>query len=330
LNKEIALMINRRAFALSVGFLSVSKSSSAQGSYPQRPITLVVPFSAGSVVDAQARVIAGVLSGLLGQAIVIDNRVGVSGSLGAEYVARAVPDGYTLLVGTQGTQGTNSAFYKTIRYDPVKDFVAIHGLSGNANVLVANPGRKFTSVAQVVEFGKKYPGVLNFASGGKGTSSHLCLELLQARTGARFTHVPYKASTAALVDLIAGTVDLMFDFVQTSAPHIRSGKVNPLAVTSASRNAVLPGVPTMAEAGYAGVEALSWGGLFAPANTPPAIVKRLSDEIEQVMKAPQVKSALDSAASFAIGMPHEAFQAYVAKEATKWGEVIRKAGISPE
>lgn len=323
-------MINRRIFALSIGALPLSRPSFAQGVYPQRPINLVVPFSAGSVVDAQARVIARVLSERLGQPIVIDNRVGVSGSIGAEYVARATPDGYTLLIGTQGTQGTNSALYTTIRYDPIKDFVAIHGLTGNANVLVANPGRKFNTVAELVEFGKKQPGKLNFGSGGNGTSGHLCLELLQSRTGARFTHVPYKASSAALVDLMAGNLDVMFDFVQTSAPHIRSGKISALAVTSAGRIPVLPNVPTMAEAGFAGVEALSWGGLFAPANTPAAIVKRLSDEVTQVMSSPVVKAALDSAASFTIGMPHEAFQAYVASEAGKWTEVIRKSGASLE
>ncbi|KQU89717.1 ABC transporter substrate-binding protein [Variovorax sp. Root318D1] len=323
-------MINRRIFMLSIGALPLSRPSFAQGVYPLRPITLVVPFSAGSVVDAQARVIARVLSERLGQPIVIDNRVGVSGSIGAEYVARAAPDGYTLLIGTQGTQGTNSALYKTIRYDPIKDFVAIHGLTGNANVLVANPGRNFNTVAELVEFGKKQPGKLNFGSGGNGTSGHLCLELLQTRTGARFTHVPYKASSAALVDLMAGNLDVMFDFVQTSAPHIRSGKISALAVTSASRIPVLPNVPTMAEAGFAGVEALSWGGLFAPANTPAAIVKRLSDEVTQVMSSPVVKAALDSAASFTIGMPHEAFQAYVASEAGKWTEVIRKSGASLE
>jgi tripartite-type tricarboxylate transporter receptor subunit TctC len=323
-------MINRRIFALSIGALPLSRPSLAQGVYPQRPITLVVPFSAGSVVDAQARVIARVLSDRLGQPIVIDNRVGVSGSIGAEYVARAAPDGYTLLIGTQGTQGTNSALYKTIRYDPVKDFVAIHGLTGNANVLVANPGRNFNTVAELVEFGKKQPGKLNFGSGGNGTSGHLCLELLQTRTGARFTHVPYKASSAALVDLMAGNVDVMFDFIQTSAPHIRNGKLSALAVTSASRLPVLPNVPTMAEAGFSGVEALSWGGLFAPANTPAAIVKRLSDEVTQVMSSPVVKASLDSAASFTIGMPHEAFQSFVASEAGKWTEVIRKSGASLE
>jgi tripartite-type tricarboxylate transporter receptor subunit TctC len=152
------------------------------------------------------------------------------------------------------------------------------------------------------------------------------MELLQSTTGARFTHIPYKASSAALVDLISGNIEAMFDFVVTSAPHIRSGKIAPLAVTSTKRLAALPDVPTMAEAGFGAVEALSWGGLFAPARTPPAIVKRLSDEASEVMKSAEVKASLETAASFALDMPHEAFQPYVAREAGKWTEVVRRSG----
>ena len=323
-------MINRRIFALSIGALPLSRPSFAQGVYPQRPINLVVPFSAGSVVDAQARVIARVLSERLGQPIVIDNRVGVSGSIGAEYVARATPDGYTLLIGTQGTQGTNSALYKTIRYDPVKDFVAIHGLSGNPNVLVVNPRLGIGSVAELVELAKKNPGKLNFGSGGNGTGGHLCLELLQTRTGARFTHVPYKATSAALVDLVSGNVDAMFDFLQTAAPHIRSGKLRALAVTRGQRMPMLPEVPTMAEAGYPGVESLTWGGFFAPAKTPEHIVKRLSVETSEALRSQEVKNTLESAGGFIIDMPHAEFQAYVAREAVKWTEVLRTAGVTLE
>ena len=279
-------MMNRRHFSASMGALALSPSVFAQSAYPQRPITLVVPFSAGSVVDVQARLIARALSDNLGQPIVIDNRVGVSGSIGAEFVARAAPDGYTILLGTQGTQGTNTVLFKNIRYDPVKDFVAIHGLTGNANVMVCNPNTKFKTVADVIEFGKQQPGKLNFGSGGNGTSAHLCLELLQTQTGARFNHIPYKATTAALVDLIAGNVDVLFDYVQTSRAHIRDGKINALAVTSTSRLAALPNVPTMAEAGIPSVVAMNWGGIFAPANTPAPIVNRLSDGVGQALNSP--------------------------------------------
>ncbi|MDR6522389.1 tripartite-type tricarboxylate transporter receptor subunit TctC [Variovorax paradoxus] len=322
--------LNRRRFALATGLLPFAPVLRAQETYPARPITLVVPFSAGSVVDQQARVIARVLATRLGQPIVIDNKVGVSGSIGAEFVSRAAPDGYTLLLGTQGTQGTNIALYKTIRYDPVKDFVAIHGLSGNANVLVVNPKLGIGSVAELVTLAKRSPGKLNFGSGGNGTSGHLCLELLQTRTGTRFTHVPYKASSAALVDLVSGNVDAMFDFVQTSAPHIRSGKLRALAVTRGQRMPMLPEVPTMAEAGFAGIEALSWGGLFAPAKTPDGIVKRLSTEASETLRSQEVRSTLDSAGSFVIDMPHAEFQGYVSREAVKWTEVLRAAGVTLE
>lgn len=321
-------MINRRSFSASLGALALSPPTFAQGSYPQRPITLVVPFSAGSVADVQSRLIARVLSENLGQPIVIENRVGVSGSIGSEYVARAAPDGYTLLVGTQGTHGTNSVLFKNIRYDPVKDFVAIHGLTGNANVLVSNPNRKFSSVADVIEFGKQQPGKLNFGSGGNGTSAHLCLELLQTQTGARFNHIPYKSTSAALVDLIAGNLDVLFDYVQTSRAHIRDGKINALAVTSTTRLAALPNVPTMLEAGIPSVVAMNWGGVFAPANTPAAVVKRLSDEVGRALNSPEVTASLDAVSSVKIGMPHQEFQPFVAAEAAKWAEVIRKAGAS--
>ncbi|WPH12768.1 Bug family tripartite tricarboxylate transporter substrate binding protein [Variovorax paradoxus] len=326
----MTLNLNRRQFTVATALLPLAPVLRAQENYPTRPITLVVPFSAGSVVDLQARVIARVLAARLGQPIVVDNKVGVSGSIGAEFVSRAAPDGYTLLLGTQGTQGTNSALYKTIRYDPVKDFVAVHGLSGNPHVLVVNPKLGIGSVAELVELAKKNPGKMNFGSGGNGTGGHLCLELLQTRTGARFTHVPYKATSAALVDLVSGNVDAMFDFLQTAAPHIRSGKLRALAVTRGQRMPMLPEVPTMAEAGFPGVESLSWGGFFAPAKTPEHIVKRLSSETSETLRSQEIKGTLESAGGFVIDMPHPEFQAYVAREAVKWTDVLRTAGVTLE
>jgi tripartite-type tricarboxylate transporter receptor subunit TctC len=323
--------MDRRTFTCMAGLLALGRSAyAADDAWPRRPVTLVVPFSPGSIVDLQGRVIARGLAARLGQPVVVENRPGVAGSLGAEAVARAPADGYTLLLGTQGTHGTNLAMYKAVRYDPVKDFVAVHGLSGNANVLVVNPGLKVATAADLVELAKRQPGKLNFGSGGAGTAGHLCLELLQARTGARFTHIPYKASSAALVDLVSGNLDAMFDFLMTSLPHIRSGKLKPLAVTSPARMPGLPQVPTTAEAGLPGVDALSWGGLFAPAGTPAAIVQRLSDEAAQVMRSAEVQSTLESAASFTLNMPHAQFQDYVAREASKWTALLRDAGIRPE
>jgi tripartite-type tricarboxylate transporter receptor subunit TctC len=323
--------MDRRTFTRTAGLLALGRSAwAADDTWPRRPITLVVPFSPGSIVDLQARVIARGLATRLGQPMVVENRPGVAGSLGTETVARAAADGYTLLLGTQGTHGTNLAMYKAVRYDPVKDFIAVHGLSGNANVLVVNPGVKVASAADLVELAKRQPGKLNFGSGGAGTAGHLCLELLQARTGARFTHIPYKSGSAALVDLVSGNLDAMFDFLMTSLPHVRSGKLKPLAVTSPARMAGLPQVPTTAEAGLPGVDALSWGGLFAPAGTPAAIVQRLSDEASQVMKSAEVQATLESAASFTLNMPHAQFKDYVAREASKWTALLRDAGIRPE
>lgn len=325
-----AAELDRRAFAIGAAASLLASRVRAADAYPQRVITLVVPFAAGSVVDVQARVLARGLGQRLGQTVIVDNKVGVAGSLGSDFVARALPDGYTLLIGTQGTHGTNSALYRNIRYDPVKDFVAIRGLLGNANVLVCNPERPFATVAALVERGKAQPGKLTFGSGGNGTSSHLCLELLQTTTGARFTHVPYRATSAAMLDLFAGNIDAMFDFAATSASHIRSGKLRALAVTSARRLPALPDVPTMIEAGFPAVEAQSWGGLFAPANTPPAIVKRLSDEMGAVMKSAEVQAALDAASSYTLDLPHDEFSDFVARESTKWTDVIRKSGAKIE
>lgn len=322
--------MSRRHLLVAAGVALCSTCAHAEDTYPQRPVTLVVPFGAGSVVDAQARVLARGLAQRLGQPIVVDNKPGVAGSLGSEAVARAAPDGYTLLIGTQGTHGTNSALYKTVRYHPVKDFVAVHGLLSNTPVLVCTPQRRLTGVAALVEQARQQPGKMSFGSGGAGTSGHLLLELMQSSTGARFTHIPYKSSSAAQVDLIAGRIDCMFDFVATSGPHIRSGSLQALAVTSSKLLPTLPEVPTMTEAGFPAIAALSWGGLFAPAGTPAPIVKRLSDEMGVVMKSDEIKASLQSVSAVPMDMPHGVFSEFVAREASKWGEIIRNSGITLE
>jgi tripartite-type tricarboxylate transporter receptor subunit TctC len=224
----------------------------------------------------------------------------------------------------------NSALYKTVRYDPVRDFVAVHGLLSNTPVLICSPQRRLTSVAALVEQARQEPGQMTFASGGAGTAGHLLLELMQSTTGARFTHVPYKSGTAAQVDLIAGRIDCMFDYVASSGAQLRSGTLRALAVTGRRRLPTLPDVPTMGEAGFTAIESVSWGGLFVPAGTPAPIVKRLSDELDAVMKSDEVKALLESTSSTPLDLSHEAFREFVAREATKWGELIRKTGITLE
>ena len=322
--------MSRRRSLLAVAALLCSAWAHAEPAYPQRPITLVVPFGAGSVVDVQARALARGLAQRLGQAIVVDNKPGVAGSLGSEAVARAAPDGHTLLIGTQGSHGTNMALYKTVRYDPVKDFVAVHGLLSNTPVLLCSPQRRWASVAALVEQARQQPGRITFGSGGAGTAGHLLIELMQLSTGVRVTQVPYKSGTAAQVDLIAGRIDCLFDYVASSGAHIRSGALQALAVTGRTRLPSLPEVPTTAQAGFAAIEATSWGGLFAPAGTPAPIVRRLSDEMDAVMKSDDVKGLLESTSSVPLDLRHEAFGEFVAREAARWGELIRKSGITFE
>jgi tripartite-type tricarboxylate transporter receptor subunit TctC len=322
--------MSRRRSLLAVAALLCSAWAHAEPAYPQRPITLVVPFGAGSVVDVQARALARGLAQRLGQAIVVDNKPGVAGSLGSEAVARAAPDGHTLLIGTQGSHGTNMALYKTVRYDPVKDFVAVHGLLSNTPVLLCSPQRRWASVAALVEQARQQPGRITFGSGGAGTAGHLLIELMQLSTGVRVTQVPYKSGTAAQVDLIAGRIDCLFDYVASSGAHIRSGALQALAVTGRTRLPSLPEVPTTAQAGFAAIEATSWGGLFAPAGTPAPIVRRLSDEMDAVMKSDDVKGLLESTSSVPLDLRHEAFGEFVAREAARWGELIRKSGITLE
>lgn len=322
--------MSRRRSLLAVAALLCSACAHAEPAYPQRPITLVVPFGAGSVVDVQARALARGLAQRLGQSIVVDNKPGVAGSLGSEAVARAAPDGHTLLIGTQGSHGTNMALYKTVRYDPVKDFVAVHGLLSNTPVLLCSPQRRWASVAALVEQTRQQPGRITFGSGGAGTAGHLLIELMQLSTGVRVTQVPYKSGTAAQVDLIAGRIDCMFDYVASSGAHIRSGALQALAVTGRTRLPSLPEVPTTAQAGFPAIEATSWGGLFAPAGTPAPIVRRLSDEMDAVMKSDEVKSLLESTSSMPLDLRREAFGEFVAREAARWGELIRKSGITFE
>jgi len=294
--------------------------------YPSRPIRLVVPFPAGGTTDILARSVAQKLTEAWGQPVVVDNRPGAAGNIGAELVAKAPPDGYTLLMGTVGTHAINASLYAKMPYDHVKDFVPVILVAGVPNVLVVNPAVPAHSVSELIAYGKANPGKLNFASSGSGTSIHLSGELFKVSTGVQMTHIPYKGSAPALQDLIGGQVQLMFDNLPSALPQIKGGKLRALAVTSTTRAAVLPDVPTVAESGLPGFEASSWFGILAPAGTPPAIVTKINGEVAKWVASAEAKEKLLSQGANAAGGTPEDFARHIQAETAKWAKVVKESG----
>ena len=298
----------------------------AQATYPSKPIRLVVPFPAGGTTDILARAVAQRLTETLGQPVVVDNRAGAGGNIGADLVAKAAPDGYTLLMGTVGTHAINASLYAKMPYDHVRDFAPIILVAGVPNVLVVNPALPVNSVQELIAYGKANPGKLNFASSGNGTSIHLSAELFKTMTGVQMAHVPYKGSAPALVDLAGGQVQLMFDNLPSSLALIKGGKLKALAVTSAQRSAVLPDVPTVAESGLPGFEASSWFGLLAPAGTPKDIIAKLSGEVAKWLATPEAKEKLAAQGAIPAGLSPDDFMRHIASETVKWQKVVRDSG----
>jgi tripartite-type tricarboxylate transporter receptor subunit TctC len=299
----------------------------AQG-YPTRPVSLVVPYPPGGSADILARLVGQKLGERLGQPVVVENKAGAGTAIGAKAVAQAAPDGYTLLLGTVSSQAINPAMHK-VGYDPLKDFVPVAPLAAIPFVFIANPAVPVRSVADVIAMAKAQPGKLSYASAGPGTSNHLAGELLAGRAGIQLLHVPYKGSAPALTDVVGGQVPLMFDLITTTLPMLQSGKVKALAVTSRTRSALLPDVPTVAEAGVPDYEVSAWFGVFAPAGTPPAAVTRLNAELTSIVQSPEMQKRLrDMGAEPETGTP-ESYARYVRDEAQKWSAVVRQAGLAP-
>ncbi len=296
------------------------------GRYPTKPIRLVVPFPPGGATDILARNVAQKLTEAWGQQVIVDNRPGAGGNIGSELVAKSAPDGYTLVMGTVGTHAINASLYAKMPYDHVKDFVPVILVAGVPNVLVVNPSVPVNSVAELIAYAKANPGKLNFASSGNGTSIHLSGELFKVMAGVQITHIPYKGSAPALQDLLGGQVQLMFDNLPPSLPLIKAGKLRALAVTSATRAAALPDVPTMAEAGLPGFEASSWFGVLAPAGTPPAIVAKLNAEIGKWLASPDAKEKLLAQGANAAGGTPEDFAKHIQAETAKWAKVVKESG----
>jgi len=321
-----------RLVALGLMLAAGSSLGWAQGAaWPSKPVRIVVPFAPGGTTDILARALAPELGKAFGQTFVIDNKAGAGGNLGADLVAKAAPDGYTLLMGTVGTQSINPALFPKMPYDAVKDFAPITLVAGVPNVLVMNPAKaaaaKITDVRSLIAHARANPGRLNMASSGNGTSIHLSGELFKSMTGTYMVHIPYRGSGPALLDLIGGQMDLMFDNLPSALPHIRSGKLVALAVTSGQRSAALPEVPTVAEAGpVKGFEASSWFGLLAPAGTSPEIVNRIQQETAKALASPELKERLLAQGALPGGMAPAEFSRFIAAEAKKWTGVVKASG----
>jgi len=295
-------------------------------SYPSRPIRYIVPQAPGGSSDTLARVLTQRVAQGLGQQIVIDNRPGATGVIGGELAARANPDGYTLLqVAT--SHATNPAMQARLPYDTLRDFAPISLLSQQPNVFLVHPSVPVRNVKELIAYAKSKPGQLNYASSGTGGSQHLAGELLKSMAGIDITHVPYKGSPPALVDVIAGRVPLMSSTMPPALPQIKSGKVRAIAVTSAKRSPALPDVPTVAESGLSGYEAIAWQGLVAPAGTPKPVISRLNAEFVNALKQPEIVAKLNEQGFETVASTPEWFAQYTRTEIAKWSKVIKGAGI---
>jgi tripartite-type tricarboxylate transporter receptor subunit TctC len=322
-----------RLFAALAGLAIVSTASHvlAQTAWPTKPVKIVVPFAPGGTTDILARAVAPELSKAFGQSFVVDNRGGAGGNLGAELVAKAASDGYTLLMGTVGTHGINKSLYARLPYDPQKDFVPITLVAGVPNVMVMNTEKAkamgINNVMDFIQYAKVHPGQLNMASSGNGTSIHLAGELFKSKTGIFMTHIPYTGSGPALMGLVSATVDVMFDNLPSAMALIKAGKLKAFAVTSSQRSAALPDVPTVEEAGkLKGFEATSWFGLLAPAGTPPDVVLRIQQETAKALNLPAIKEKLLAQGAIPSGNTPQEFAALIDAEIKKWAPVVKASG----
>jgi tripartite-type tricarboxylate transporter receptor subunit TctC len=317
--------VKRIARLLAVVVLGLSTSAFAQ-TWPAKPIKWIVPFAPGGTTDILARTIGEKLTVALGQPVIIENKPGAGGGVGADFTAKAPPDGYTIMGGTISTHAINASLYKSLPYDPVKDFVPITLIARVPNMLVINPDIPAKNVAELITLLKANPGKYSFASSGNGTSQHLSGELFKSIAGVDMQHIPYKGSPPALQDVVGGQVAMTFDNITTAWPLAKGGKLRALAVTTAKRSAVAPDVPTLSESGLAGYEVGSWQGVFAPAGTPPAIVKRLNAEIVKIINMPDVTEKLIGLGAEPVGNTSEEFAALVKTEVVKWAEVVKQSG----
>ena len=297
--------------------------------YPVKPIRMIVAVPPGGPADTLARLVGPRLGEALGQTVVIDNRPGANGNIAYEMAARAVPDGYTFVLVAAGV-AINPSLYREVKYDPLKDFAPITQGIAVPNILVVHPTVAATSVKELIALAKARPGQVTFASAGNGTSGHLALEQFRLMAGIQVIHVPYKGGGPALAEVLAGQVQALFSIALAATPQVNAGKVRALAITSARRSALAPGLPTVAEVGFPGFEVVGWFGWLAPARTPPEIVNRLNGVIVRILGEPQTKERLLALGADPVGNTAPAFAAFIRSEHDKWARVIRQAGIRAE
>lgn len=300
----------------------------ADDTYPSKPIKLVIPYAVGGSTDQTGRLVAKSLSERLGQAVIVENRAGAGGTLGQDFVAKAPADGYTLLFSAAGPLTVTPHTYQNLAYDPVNAFEPIALVATQPLLLVLKPDLKVNNVRDLIALAKSKPGKLSYGSFGNGSAAHLAGEYFKALTGVDMVHVPYRGSGPALVDLVAGQIDLMFDVFSTSAPLVKGGKLRAIAITSVQRSPQFPQVPTMQQAGVAGFEAGTWFGLLAPAHTPQPVIDRLSREVNAAIQEQALQKTLASQGASVRGGTPEEFKAYFVAEFDKWGKIAKSAGVT--
>ncbi|HEY2257518.1 MAG TPA: tripartite tricarboxylate transporter substrate binding protein [Variovorax sp.] len=335
LRRRRAVTVTLTLAATAAMVLVAGPAAAADGTWPTHPVRIVVPFAPGGTTDILARAVAPELAKAFGQQFIVDNRPGAGGNLGAEIVAKAPNDGYTLLMGTVGTHGINRALYPKLPFDPIKDFVPITMVAAVPNVMEMNAAKAkalgINNVADFIKYAKANPGKLNMASSGSGTSIHLSGELFKSMTGTFMIHIPYRGSGPALMDMVSGNADVMFDNLPSSIQQIKAGTLKALAVTSSQRSPALPDVPTVEEAGgpaLKGFEASSWFGLLAPAGTSPEIVNRIQQEVAKALATPALKEKMLAQGAIPSGNSPAAFAKFIADEHVKWAKVVKTSGAT--
>ena len=324
-NRKQASLV-RLMFSLGLSMIAAGAWSQT---YPAKPVRVIVGFSPGGSTDVTARIVAQKLTDGWRQQVIVENRAGAGGNIGAEAVAKAPPDGYTLLLATTGVMAINHRLYRSLPYDAVRDFAPVTQIGSLPLILIVHPSLPVRSVKDLIALAKAKPGQLSYASSGVGGATHMTAEIFRMMAGVDIVHIPYKGSGQAMVDLIGGQVPMAFDQITSSLPQVEAGKLRALAVTSAKRFPSVPNLPSMSEAGIAGYDAVSWNGLAAPAGTPRDMVNRIQTEVARVLQLPDIKERFFKDGIEAVGSTPEQFAAHIRSERAKWEKVVEAAGIKP-